>query len=115
MQLCYEKTSRHHPIQYLRRDVKRPSFRCSAAKRPKFNPELVAAGTRQRLKLQQRLTELSSTFERAVDVIESPHAQTVLSRASNQEKNLCLFTYFEAEGFDCLGTATQLVPSSFKE
>jgi len=50
-----------------------------------------------------------------VDVIESPHAQTVLSRASNQEKNLCLFTYFEAEGFDCLRTATQLVPSSFKE
>ena len=51
----------------------------------------------------------------AVDVMESPHAQAVLMRASNQEKNVCLFSYFGAEGFDCLRTATQLVPPSFQE
>ena len=98
---------------------KKHSFRCSTtsiAKRPRFNPEVVSAKTQTRLQLQQRLTEShQALLSAAVDIIESPHAHDVLSRASNQEKNVCLFTYLGAEGFDCLRTATQLVPPSFKE
>ena len=74
--------------------------------------------TRTRLQLQQRLTEShQALLSAAVDIIESPHAHDVLGRASNQEKNVCLFTYLYlgAERFDCLRTATQLVPPSFEE
>ena len=98
---------------------KKHSFGCSttlSAKRQRFNPGVVAAKTRKRLQLQQRLTEsYQALLSAALDIIESPHAHDVLSRASNQEKHVCLLTYFGAEGFDCLRTATQLVPPSFEE
>ena len=72
---------------------KKHSFGCSttlSAKRQRFNPEVVAAKTRKRLQLQQRLTEsYQALLSAAVDIVESPHAHDVLSRASNQEKNVC--------------------------